>query len=149
MSTVVEKAGETAAAAVAAPRPLASFWSRGHVRTLAALALLVAYNLIFTPNFATMETLSVNLSQICVIVIVGAGMTLVIATGGIDLSVGSIMAIAGAVSPQIFQGLWFPVSNLYLGIALGIVIPIAIAVCSAFSTAGSSRASTSSRSSRH
>ena len=49
-----------------------------------------------------METLDVNLTQVATIVIVGVGMTLVIATGGIDLSVGSLMAIAGAIAPIIF-----------------------------------------------
>src|SRR5262245_47532755 len=55
-----------------------------------ALALLILFNFAVTPNFATMRTLSVNLTQVCMIVIVGVGMTLVIATGGIDLSVGSL-----------------------------------------------------------
>src|SRR3712207_8565632 len=60
-----------------------------------ALALLILVNLAITPNFATWQTLNVNLTQVCAIVIVGVGMTLVIATGGIDLSVGALMAIAG------------------------------------------------------
>lgn len=128
MSTVADKSHPPAATPQTSIRStLWSLWSKNHAGALAALAALVLFNLAFTPNFATMQTLSVNLSQVCVIVIVGVGMTLVIATGGIDLSVGSIMAIAGALSPQIFQGQWFPVPNLYLAIALGIVIPILIA----------------------
>jgi len=70
--------------------------------TLIALVLLIIFNLVFTSNFATVRTLNVNLTQVCTIVIVAVGMTLVIATGGIDLSVGSIMAIAGALAPLIF-----------------------------------------------
>ncbi len=91
-----------------------------------ALVLLIVFNLAVTPNFATAQTLSVNLTQVCTIVIVGVGMTLVIATGGIDLSVGSLMAIAGALSPLFFTGELFQ-APLYVGIALGIVIPIMIA----------------------
>jgi galactofuranose transport system permease protein len=91
-----------------------------------ALVLLILFNLAVTPNFATSQTLAVNLTQVCTIVIVGVGMTLVIATGGIDLSVGSLMAIAGAMSPMFFTGQLFPVP-LYVGIALGIVFPIIIA----------------------
>ncbi|MDQ0469032.1 ABC transporter permease [Labrys wisconsinensis] len=91
---------------------------------IVALVLLILFNFAVTPNFATMRTLSINLSQVCVIVIVGVGMTLVIATGGIDLSVGSLMAIAGALSPMFFTGKLFPLPNLYVGIALGIVVPI-------------------------
>jgi ribose/xylose/arabinose/galactoside ABC-type transport system permease subunit len=92
-----------------------------------AAVLLILFNLAVTPHFATSQTLAVNLSQICTIVIVGVGMTLVIATGGIDLSVGSLMAIGGAMSPMFFTGQLFPMPNLYVGIAVGIVVPILIA----------------------
>ena len=91
---------------------------------LVALTLLILFNLAVTPNFATMQTLSVNLTQVCTIVIVGVGMTLVIATGGIDLSVGALMAIAGALSPMIFMGTLVPVAPLWLAITLGILLPI-------------------------
>lgn len=94
---------------------------------LIALALLIGLNSAITPHFATMQTLSVNLTQICTIVIVGVGMTLVIATGGIDLSVGSLMAIAGALAPGFFTGSLFHGGNLYFNIALSIVIPVAVA----------------------
>jgi ribose/xylose/arabinose/galactoside ABC-type transport system permease subunit len=92
-----------------------------------ALVLLVLFNLVFTPHFATTQTLAINLTQVAVVMVVGVGMTLVIATGGIDLSVGSLMAIAGALSPMIFTGQLFPVPNLYVGIALGIVLPVMVA----------------------
>ena len=92
-----------------------------------ALVLLILFNFAVTPHFATMQTLSVNLTQVCTIVIVGVGMTLVIAAGGIDLSVGALMAIAGAMSPMFFTGELFPIPNIYVGIALGIVFPIIIA----------------------
>ena len=93
---------------------------------LIALILLILLNFAITPHFATLQTLSVNLTQVCTIVIVGVGMTLVIATGGIDLSVGALMAIAGAMSPMFFTGQLFPVPNIYVGIALGIIFPIII-----------------------
>ena len=96
----------------------------GRYGTLIALAALILFNFAVTPNFATMQTLSVNLTQVCTIVIVGVGMTLVIATGGIDLSVGSLMAIAGALSPMIFMGTLFQINPLWLAITLGIILPI-------------------------
>ena len=92
-----------------------------------AAVLLILFNVAFTPNFATSQTLAVNLSQICTIVIVGVGMTLVIATGGIDLSVGSLMAIAGALSPMFFTGALFPLPSLSIGITIGIIIPVVVA----------------------
>jgi ribose transport system permease protein len=91
---------------------------------LIALGLLVAFNLAFTPNFATWQTLNVNLTQVCAIVIVGVGMTLVIATGGIDLSVGALMAIAGALAPLIFMGKLFPLPHPMVGVALAFVLPV-------------------------
>lgn len=70
---------------------------------LAALIALFLFNVFFTDRFLTMQSLRLNLSQVSTIIIVGVGMTLVIATGGIDLSVGSLMAIGGAVAPLIFM----------------------------------------------
>jgi ribose transport system permease protein len=94
---------------------------------VAALLLLVLFNLAFTPNFATLQTFNVNLTQVCTIVIVAVGMTLVIATGGIDLSVGSLMAIAGALAPLIFLGKLFPLPHPLVGIALAFVVPVLVA----------------------
>ncbi len=69
---------------------------------LTGLIVLLAFNLAVTPHFLSLQTLNVNLTQVATIVIVSVGMTLVIATGGIDLSVGSLMAISGALAPLIF-----------------------------------------------
>ena len=95
--------------------------------SLIALTALILLNLALTPHFATMQTLSVNLTQICTIVIVGVGMTLVIATGGIDLSVGSLMAIAGALAPGFFTGALFHGADIYVNIALSIIVPVGVA----------------------
>ncbi len=65
---------------------------------LIALVLLVAGNSIFTPNFATASNFWNILLQVSTTVLVAVGMTMVIATGGIDLSVGSVMAIASALA---------------------------------------------------
>jgi ribose transport system permease protein len=94
--------------------------------TLAALAVLILFNLAFTPHFATWETLFVNLTQVCTIVIVGVGMTLVIGSGGIDLSVGSLMAIAGALAPLIFLGKFVPLPT-WFGVRLAFFLPVLVA----------------------
>ncbi len=100
--------------------------------TLIALVLLIIFNLIFTRNFATLQTLNVNLTQVCTIVIVAVGMTLVIATSGIDLSVGSIMAIAGALAPLTFLSPVFG-GNVALAVAAGMVAAIVAAtLCGLF-----------------
>ena len=94
---------------------------------LAALVLLLLYNIIFTSNFLSAQTLYVNLTQVATIVIVATGMTLVIATGGIDLSVGSLMAIAGALAPLIFLSTTPPFSDPFVGVALAFVLPVLVA----------------------
>jgi monosaccharide-transporting ATPase len=90
---------------------------------LAALLALIGFNLLFTPHFISWQTFNVNLTQVCNIVIVGVGMTLVIGTGGIDLSVGSLMAISGALAPIIFQNKIITLPPVP-GIALAFVVPV-------------------------
>jgi simple sugar transport system permease protein len=73
---------------------------------LLALALLLAFNAAFTPGFFAVQardgrlygTLIDILNHGSKVGLVAMGMTLVIATGGIDLSVGAVMAIAGAAA---------------------------------------------------
>ncbi|MBN9031908.1 MAG: ABC transporter permease [Rhizobiales bacterium] len=79
--------------------------------------------MVVTPNFLSLQTLNVNLTQVATIVVVATGMTLVIATGGIDLSVGSLMAVAGALAPMLFMGqLGIPPGPLAL--VLSFVLPV-------------------------
>lgn len=92
---------------------------------LLALLLLLVYNALFTRNFFTAQTLYVNLTQVTTIVIVAVGMTLVVATGGIDLSVGSLMAIAGAVAPLIF--LHPALAGTASGVVLAFIVPVIVA----------------------
>jgi ribose/xylose/arabinose/galactoside ABC-type transport system permease subunit len=72
----------------------------------AVLVLLLASNVFFEPRFFTITlqdghlygSLIDVLRSATPLALVALGMTVVIATGGIDLSVGSVMAIAGAVA---------------------------------------------------
>jgi galactofuranose transport system ATP-binding protein len=103
-------------------------WSRILRRNgiLIALLTLIGLNLAFTPHFVSWQTFNVNLTQVCNIVIVGVGMTLVIGTGGIDLSVGSLMAISGALAPVIFENKIVALP-FALGIAMAFVVPVLVA----------------------
>ena len=119
-------------ATAAATRDIDVFGFIARYGTLIALVLLIIFNLIFTRNFATLQTLNVNLTQVCTIVIVAVGMTLVIATGGIDLSVGSIMAIAGALAPLTFLSPVFG-DNVALAVTAGVAAAIFVAtLCGLF-----------------
>ena len=81
------------------------------------LVLLVLFNLVFTTNFATSGTILGLLSQATPVLLVSLGLALVIGTGGIDLSVGAVMAIASAVVP------------LYLGYGWPVAVLVALLFC--------------------
>ncbi|MBA3441904.1 MAG: ABC transporter permease [Pyrinomonadaceae bacterium] len=87
---------------------------------LTALILLIVFNVLFTPNFAAASNFWNILLQVSTTVLVAVGMTMVIATGGIDLSVGSVMAIASALAATMLdQGVWIAVLAALL-VALGV-----------------------------
>lgn len=74
-------------------------WARDN-GVYVALVLLIAYNLLFTPRFITPENLNVQLVLCTRIIVVSLGMAMVIGTAGIDLSVGAVMALSGALLVQ-------------------------------------------------
>src|SRR6195256_1169305 len=65
--------------------------------TLIGLMLLSAALWILTPHFLTVSNLVNVVEQTSINAIVAIGMTFVIISGGIDLSVGSIVALSGVV----------------------------------------------------
>ncbi len=73
---------------------------------LVALSLILLFDLIFIPGFFSIENREGNLHGSLVdifrngstVMLLAIGMTLVIATGGVDLSVGATMAIAASVA---------------------------------------------------
>jgi ribose transport system permease protein len=85
------------------------------------LILLFIALTIATPHFLTGINLASVARQTAVINIIALGMTLVIITGGIDLSVGSILAIAGLFGTMAIKaGQPIPVAIL-IGIGVGCV----------------------------
>jgi galactofuranose transport system permease protein len=100
---------------------------------LVALAVLIGFNLLFTPGFAVIEwkdgrwygAMIDVLRNASGVGLLATGMTLVIATAGIDLSVGSVMALAGAVAALLMTGqgwgVWPAVAaGLVAGLAAGL-----------------------------
>jgi ribose transport system permease protein len=93
------------------------------------VALLVAGTIADREQFLTRDNLLTVLTQASVTGVVAMGMTFVIATGGIDLSVGSVLAAAsiagGLVGEQ--QSLPFMFGALGFGVLLGLINGVAIA----------------------
>lgn len=77
------------------------------------------------PNFLKKENLLNVLKQVSVVAIIAIGMTLVIITAGIDLSVGSLIAFSGVVTALTIEylGGGAPmISHLWLGSMAGILL---------------------------
>lgn len=104
------------------PRNALAGWRQVPVQELVLpvviVALLVAGAIIKPDVFPTSDNLLNVLTQASITGIIAIGMTFVIATGGIDLSVGSLMAISGALAPLIFQ------RDIPLAVALAFVLPV-------------------------
>lgn len=67
-------------------------------RTLIVLAILVIFFSIASPTFLTTSSLLLIAKHVALYGILGIGMTYVIITGGIDLSVGAIVGLAGMIA---------------------------------------------------
>jgi ribose transport system permease protein len=95
-----------------------------------ALVVLLVFNLLFTDNFATVGNIRLQLVQVAPVAIVALGMALVVATEGIDLSVGAVMALSAALVPlYLGYGAWPAVAVAVLaGVAVGLVNGALVAV---------------------
>ena len=100
-------------------------------KSLIALIFLIVVVSFLNPNFFTVDNILNILRQTSVNAIIAVGMTLVILTAGIDLSVGSVLALCGAFAASLIA-LEVPVlvavpTALFAGAALGAISGIIIA----------------------
>jgi ribose/xylose/arabinose/galactoside ABC-type transport system permease subunit len=99
--------------------------SRRQLGTFAGLIALCLTLWVATPHFLTVSNLLNVLEQTAINAIVAVGMTFVIISGGIDLSVGSVLAVSGiALGSALQAGAPVPVAialALAVGLACGLV----------------------------
>jgi ribose/xylose/arabinose/galactoside ABC-type transport system permease subunit len=100
--------------AVAGPQP--SYWARTElgrrvllslrsvVGIYSALGVLIIVVAFLEPTLISQKELTLTLRQVSVIGLLAVGQTLVMLTGGIDLSVGSIVAVVNWVSASVIAG---------------------------------------------
>jgi len=99
-----------------------TFLARSH-SLIALLGMVVAFSLL-ADGFLTLDNFWTIMRQISVNCCVSVGMTLVILTGGIDLSIGSILALSGAIMAGLLKrGTQIEALNLYIGYG----VPAAVA----------------------
>ena len=89
--------------------------------TFAVLALGVIVSII-TSRFATLTNLTNVLQNFCYIGILAVGMTPILITGGIDISVGSILGLCGVVLGLLLQANW----PLWAGLAATLTLGSAV-----------------------
>jgi ribose transport system permease protein len=91
----------------------------GRFQSLIALFVLCILLSFLTDKFFTADN-SINvLRQVAVNVCIATGMTLIVLTGGIDLSVGSVLALCGAITAGLLKnGLKFPSADLFIGFTI-------------------------------
>jgi ribose transport system permease protein len=82
-------------------------------------ALFIALS-VLSPYFLTVDNLSSVARQTAVINIIAIGMTLVIISGGIDLSVGSVLAFSGICGTLLMEKGLGIVSSTFLGSLSGV-----------------------------
>ncbi len=100
-------------------------------KSLIALFSLIFVVSLLSPNFLTVDNLLNILRQTSINAIIAVGMTIVILTAGIDLSVGSVLALSGAIVATLI-GMDVPVVvalpvALIAGAALGAISGIIVA----------------------
>lgn len=94
--------------------------------TVVFFVVLIVFNAFKTPNFVSPGTLKNTLVQVFPVMLVALGMTMVISSGGIDISVGAVMVIAGAVTARLYT------SGVGLAPAL-LLSAVAACLCGLFS----------------
>jgi erythritol transport system permease protein len=99
------------------------------IRLRALIALLVVFTFFaaLAPHFLSVGSLLIMAKHIAIIAVLGIGMTYVVLTGGIDLSVGSIVGLAGMVAGSlILNGLTLTPLGLVIYPSVPLVVLIAV-----------------------
>lgn len=91
---------------------------------LFALLLLFAIITVLNPSFLTPLNIMNLLRQISINALIAFGMTFIILTGGIDLSVGSILALSSALMAGMMVSGMDPILAIIVGVLLGTIMGV-------------------------
>ncbi|MGI6127508.1 MAG: ABC transporter permease subunit [Planifilum sp.] len=95
------------------------------VGPLMGLGVIVIILSVISEDFLSVTNIFNVLRQVSINALLAFGMTFVILTGGIDLSVGSILALSGALSAGMVAGGTDPILALLAGVAAGTLMGVA------------------------
>lgn len=106
------------------------------LRALIVLAVLVIAFTAMSPAFLTAGNLTILVKHVAINAILAVGMTFVILSGGIDLSVGSIAGLSGIIAGGLIHaGLTLPAFGVVVYFHTWLVIAIALAAGAAVGAA--------------
>jgi erythritol transport system permease protein len=118
-----------AIAAPAQPRRTSPLLLLLSLRTLIALFVVLGFFSATAPNFLDLGTLVLLAKHVSINALLAIGMTFVVLTGGIDLSVGSIVGLAGMIGGFLIdRGVPLHVLHVTLFPSIPVVIAIVLAV---------------------
>jgi ribose/xylose/arabinose/galactoside ABC-type transport system permease subunit len=94
--------------------------------TFTLFVLLFAAGSIRYDRFASGQVVLNLFVDNAFLIVLAVGMTFVILTGGIDLSVGSVVALTGVLSARLLRSGWSPVTVMALVLVIGLVLGLAM-----------------------
>lgn len=108
---------------------------KSRVRNIGKYGIIVAFVLIcvllgiIAPQFFTLSNLVIVLTQVSINALLAFGVTFVIITGGIDLSIGSMLAVTGVVAALFAHSDGYPV---VVPVAMGLVAGLGLGALNGF-----------------
>ncbi len=101
-------------------------------RSFAILAIILIFASVISRDFLSLTNIFNVIRQVSIISILACGMTFVILTGGIDLSVGSILGLSGALCAGALSAVTSWTGSSFLGIACAILTALIVGTACGF-----------------
>ena len=101
-------------------------------RSFAILAIILIFASIISRDFLSLTNIFNVIRQVSIISILACGMTFVILTGGIDLSVGSILGLSGALCAGALSAVTSWSGSAFLGIVSAILTALIVGTACGF-----------------
>ena len=86
---------------------------------LGLIGIVLFFSIKAPRTFATVGNAQIILMQTAVVATAALGMTIVIISGGIDLSVGSLIALTSVIVALALHAGWHPVAAAFAGVVAG------------------------------
>lgn len=98
------------------------FKENQNLGTIVALIILIVFVSVLNPAFLQVNNLLNLMRQLIINGFIALGMTFVILTGGIDLSVGSTLALTSAIFAGLLQGGMPTILAILIALGLGLIL---------------------------